>query len=251
MVSSWPFRFTRIRCWLTSNVNVGLAPISCQLSFVLRNVCLSVLWSPCLKLDLEAVLRSVGGTQRILDFAGSVGRGARGLWAADVHAAGRLGFAEDGPDEPAEFAGNGDDDFRSDDSAVHQLPGAAIQSVLCDPGDLAHALALAFLAAGEFLADFGRQAVMMGRMDSLAPARLALRAACGSLPRALPDSGGRSGTDERGRCRILSRAAGRRVRQAAGTAGWSPSLREQVSQMSLGAGAFRCCVHWSPTRGRP
>ena len=68
--------------------------------------------------------------QGVRDFAGGlVGTGDRSR-DANVYAAGLLAFPEDGPNKSAEFAGHSNDDFRSDEAAAHELPGAAMEAVL-------------------------------------------------------------------------------------------------------------------------
>ena len=109
------------------------------------------------------------GMQDVMDFRGGlVGTRDRSR-GANVHAAGLLAFPEDRPDESAEFAGHSDDDFRSADAAAHEFPGAAVEAILRDPGNLSDSASMSLLAPGELLADFGRQAVMVGGLDQEHP----------------------------------------------------------------------------------
>ena len=69
--------------------------------------------------------------------------------------------AEQGPNEAAEFSGNGDLGFVALQPAGEQPGKAQVQTVLRFPTELAHSSRLAFLATGEFFADFGRQRVVL------------------------------------------------------------------------------------------
>ena len=70
--------------------------------------------------------------------------------------------AEQGPNETAEFSGDSDLGLVALESAAQQVDEAKVQTVLCFPTQIAYGLGLAFLTAGEFFADFGRQSVMLG-----------------------------------------------------------------------------------------
>ena len=70
--------------------------------------------------------------------------------------------AEQGPDEAAEFAGDGDLGFVAGQAPGQQATEAQVEAVLGFPAQGADFWWLAFLAAGEFLADLGRQDVVLG-----------------------------------------------------------------------------------------
>ena len=65
------------------------------------------------------------------------------------------------PDEPDQFAGHGDKSFVAMDAAGQQMHEATMETVLSRPADFEDVGGPSFLAAGEFLADFGRRGVVL------------------------------------------------------------------------------------------
>src|SRR5438034_14338 len=101
--------------------------------------------------------------------------GLRGvLVAAPAASRARCGRSQGGglPEEAGEFAGAGDrDDAGRFASVLAQVLPAAVEALLCAPGDRDHARVLAVLAAGERLADPRPAAVVVGGFDEQ-PARV-------------------------------------------------------------------------------
>jgi hypothetical protein len=63
--------------------------------------------------------------------------------------------AQEGPDEGAEFASDGDDDLVAHEAPCGQTHEAGVESVLCPPAQGAHLTGLSALAVREFFADLG------------------------------------------------------------------------------------------------
>jgi len=123
------------------------------------------------------------------------------------------------PDKPGEFAGHGHKGFVTMDPAGQQAHEAAVQAVLRLPTGFEDGGGLAFLSAGQFLANLRGHGVVLAALTRSLP----LVSPCG-LPTAVSPAaslaaGGQSGASGRGGSRIWSRAAGRRARQAVGTKG--------------------------------
>ena len=72
--------------------------------------------------------------------------------------------AEQRPDEAAEFAGDGYFSLVALQPSGEQPGKAQVQAVLGFPRKGAHLRRLAFLAAGQFLADFGRREVVLSTL---------------------------------------------------------------------------------------
>lgn len=66
----------------------------------------------------DCAVGSVGSAKGVLNVAGPLGGVGRGFRRADVHAAGRLSFAEDGPDKASELTGDDDNHFWCDDTSI-------------------------------------------------------------------------------------------------------------------------------------
>ena len=84
-------------------------------------------------------------------------------------AAGRKEIAflgtQQSPDKTAEFAGDGDFGFVALEAPSQEAVKAQVQSMLSFPTELSHFGRLAFLASGQFFADFGRQEVMLRALN--------------------------------------------------------------------------------------
>ena len=72
--------------------------------------------------------------------------------------------AQQSPDEAAQFTSDGDFGFVALESPAQEPEEAQVQSVLRLPGEGAHVRRLAFLPAGQFFTDLGRQEVMLGAL---------------------------------------------------------------------------------------
>ena len=70
--------------------------------------------------------------------------------------------AEHGPEEAAEFAGDGDLGFVAGQAPGQQAGEAQVEAVLSFPAQGADLWRLALLTAGEFLTHLGRPEVMLG-----------------------------------------------------------------------------------------
>lgn len=74
-------------------------------------------------------------------------------------------LAQQGPDESAEFPGDGHLDLVAMEAPGQQTHKAVVESVLGFPAQGADRGRLILLSAGEFLADFGGQCVVLGTFD--------------------------------------------------------------------------------------
>ena len=101
--------------------------------------------------------------------------------------------AEQSPDEAAEFPGDGDFGLVALDSTGQQPVKAQMKAVLGFPTQSAHVWRLVLLAAREFLADFGRQQIMLGAFGE-DPALMAV-ATTGDVAQPLAWAAGRFGGD--------------------------------------------------------
>jgi len=69
------------------------------------------------------------------------------------------------PDEPGEFTGHGDEGFVAMNPTSEEIHESPMKAILSGPTGLENAGGLAFLAAGERLADLGRPGVVLTAFD--------------------------------------------------------------------------------------
>jgi hypothetical protein len=77
--------------------------------------------------------------------------------------------AQEGPDEGAEFASDGDDDLVAHEAPCGQTHEAGVEPILCLPAPSEHLTGLSALAVREFLANLGRCRVMLGTFNEDPP----------------------------------------------------------------------------------
>ena len=136
-----------------------------------------------MRLPLPRLVGELAGTDRDLGDLGITSRlSVTGLSAQEC------------PDEATEFTGNGDLGFVALEPAGQQPGESEMEAVLSFPAQGADVRGLAFLAACQFLADLGRQGVVLGTFGE-EPALMGVTAT-GDGPEVLARTAGMLGADQ-------------------------------------------------------